>query len=1335
MKQLRVPHPSPPKKEPQKICGVCRFSLRKEVEMVKKTNLKTWLVIAVFLLDSSGLRYVAMARVLHTAKIKQKAAGQFPPGVSQSWWAKVQENIRRSEYKISWQEKTCLADLKSAYQAPNRAQDLRTYFTPTGIRVVRRTESSPSWQWGVSLSGYGYAGDLKRVAAAKLAVSGNRIEYQRGGVIEWYVNDEKGLEQGFTITGPPETNGAEKGTEVVLEMAVSGELEGRLTNGGETVVFATADGDEVINYGGLVAKDATGRELGSRISLREGRITLEIDSSGAEYPVTIDPVITGLSTTADWTVESGQVAYFGYSVSTAGDVSGDGYADVIVGAPFYDNGQENEGAAFVYYGSASGLSTSAGWMAESNQAYAWFGNSVGTAGDINGDGYADVIVGAYKYDNGQTDEGAAFVWYGSAAEGPDGTPANADWTGESNQVEAYFGYSVGTAGDINGDGFSDVIVGAANYDNGQSEEGAAFVYYGLASGLSTIPAWTAESDQAGAYFGRSVSTAGDVNGDGYADVIVGASLYDNGQTNEGAAFVWYGSASGLGSNGTPANADWMAESNQTIASFGGSVSTAGDVNGDGYADVIVGAVGYDNGETDEGRAFVYYGSAAGLSTTADWTAESNQQYAYFGRSVSTAGDVNGDGYADVIVGAEDYEDGQTNEGAAFVYYGTASGLSVSPAWMDESNDAYSHFGYSVGTAGDVNGDGYADVIVGAYGYGSGGAAFVYHGSAAGLSTTAGWTAESNQVMASFGCSVSTAGDVNGDGYGDVIVGARYYDNGQGEEGRAFVYYGSATGLSAGPNWTAESNQTGAYFGSSVSAAGDVNGDGYGDVIVGAYQYDNGQTNEGAAFVYCGSATGLGANGTPVNADWMAESDQAGALFGYSVSTAGDINGDGYGDVIVGAYEYDNGQSNEGAGFVYYGSAAGLSTSADWTAESDQGSAKFGWSVGTAGDINGDGYGDVIVGARFYDNGQSNEGAAFVWCGSRSGLGSNGTPANADWMGESDQVDGLFGSSVSTAGDVNGDGYADVIVGADWYDNGQTNEGAAFVYYGSASGLSTTADWTAEGDQASVYFGSSVSTAGDVNGDGYADVLVGASNYDNGQNDEGAAFVWCGSASGLGSNGTPANADWMVESDQAGARLGCSVSTAGDINGDGYADVIVGAYLYSSGQSNEGATFVYYGNEGPGLSLRPRQRRRDDSSPIAHLGLSDSVDSFRLVLLGRSPFGRGKVKLQWEVKPLGVLFDGTGVGESATWMDTGTAGIELNELVSGLDAWTIYHWRVRLLYHPATTPLQQYSRWLTQPWNGWEEADLRTKCGLLYDLNGDCFVNFLDLALLATEWLQ
>ena len=423
------------------------------------------------------------------------------------------------------------------------------------------------------------------------------------------------------------------------------------------------------------------------------------------------------------------------------------------------------------------------------------------------------------------------------------------------------------------------------------------------------------------------------------------------------------------------------------------------------------------------------------------------------------------------------------------------------------------------------------------------------------------TVLSGQAEAQAGYAVASAGDINGDGYDDLIVGAHYYENGQTDEGAAFLYLGSASGLSATPDIMIESDQAYAYFGISVASAGDVNGDGFDDIVIGAYLYDHGQTDEGAAFVYLGSVSGLIATPTA-----LFEPDQAFAHLGISVASTGDVNGDGYDDIIVGADSFDSGQTNEGAVFLYLGSASGPDNAPDAMIESNQAFSFLGHAVAPAGDVNGDGYDDIIIGAYYYDNGETDEGVAFVHLGSPSGI-----DLTAAATLQVDQADAYFGQTVAPAGDVNGDGYSDVIVGAPSYDDGQTNEGAAFVYRGSASGISETSIATLTPDQASAYFGFSVASAGDINGDGFDDLLVGAYYYDNGQTNEGAAFVYHGSPDGIASP-----ADAMFESDQAGAEFGISVASAGDVNGDGYGDIVVGAYKYNGTESDEGAAFTYHG---------------------------------------------------------------------------------------------------------------------------------------------------------------
>jgi hypothetical protein len=140
-------------------------------------------------------------------------------------------------------------------------------------------------------------------------------------------------------------------------------------------------------------------------------------------------------------------------------------------------------------------------------------------------------------------------------------------------------------------------------------------------------------------------------------------------------------------------------------------------------------------------------------------------------------------------------------------------------------------------------------------------------------------------------------------------------------------------------------------------------------------------------------------------------------------------------------------------------------------------------------------------------------------------------------------------------------------------------------------------------------------------------------------------------------------------------------------------------------------------------VRPRQLRTAGSVPISWLGSSDSVTAFRLAMLGRTPYGRGKVKLEWEVKPRGTLFDGTGLGRSASWQDSGTAGHAFSQLIGSLSASTLYHWRLRVLYHPAATPHQAYSRWLTPAFNGAQGVDFRTAS----DSDGDGLSDALELS--------
>jgi len=775
-----------------------------------------------------------LAPVFCSALLCMHAAAKESP--SPAWSDSVREQIESAEYSIS--------NISGSRTAPNRAHGFRTRFDSDGVSVSPRLSGETDWVWGLSLRSWGDEAGLEAVEPTEPVVTGNRAEYHRGDIVEWYVNGSAGLEQGFEVSKPPQAGGAQ--LRLVVEM--SGNLSPALSDGADSVALTDPDGRLALSFGKLLAADATGTKLPAVFELCGRHLAIRVNIADAVFPITIDPIATSPVAVMDGSQAN---ELFGFSVNTAGDVNGDGYADVIVGAYGYDGGSGGEGRAFVYPGSSSGVSTTALWsvVGVSNSL---LGRSVSTAGDVNGDGYADIIVGSHNYSGfGFLNQniGKAEVFYGSSS----GPSVSSDWVSYGStplaQAGQQFGYSVACAGDVDGNGFSDVIVGAWKYNNGTTNDvGRAFVFHGSSTGLSTSADWTYEGVQANEQLGCSVDTAGDVNGDHSADVVIGAQGYDS---NDGRILVFHGaSVQGLGSTYS-----WMEEGFDALSEhgivFGYSVSTAGDVNGDGYADIIASA--HLAGTNQEGKACVFHGSSGGMTFPIEWSVSGGQDYAWYGQSVNCAGDVNGDGYADVIVGAPSYDGVGNNSGRAYVYLGSGAGLNTAEYWMQGGDAASDNFGRSVNTAGDVNGDGFSDIAVGADGYGDGGRAYVYISTPNGPSDSDDWEVYGNNNN-HLGSALQTAGDVNGDGYADVIVGAELYDWGQSNDGRAFLYFGSPTGLSMSADWDADGLETNAYFGQAIGTAGDVNGDGFSELLVGAPQADGVGTDRGAARMYCGNSS-------------------------------------------------------------------------------------------------------------------------------------------------------------------------------------------------------------------------------------------------------------------------------------------------------------------------------------------------------------------------------------------------------------------------------------------------------------------------------------------------
>jgi hypothetical protein len=460
-------------------------------------------------------------------------------------------------------------------------------------------------------------------------------------------------------------------------------------------------------------------------------------------PTTADTTAVDLLTAASIRID-GAVAGddSGSSVAGAGDVNGDGRPDVIIGAPEGDNaGRTDSGSSYVVFGQASPTTVdlanlgSAGFRIDGAAPADFSGQSVAGAGDVNGDGLADVVIGAPGSLSNQASPGSSYVVFGKAGT----TPVDLASLGSGGfriDGATYYhsGISVAGAGDVNGDGLADVIVGApGSSNNGRTASGSGYVVFGK-TGTATVDLAGLGSDgfridgaTAWDYSGSTVTGAGDVNGDGRADVIVAAPRADNnGRDGSGSTHVVFGRSgtasvdlAALGAGG------FRIDGATELDGSGRSVAGAGDVNGDGLADVIIGAPFADNtGGSGWGRSYVVFGKAG--NTTVDLAAlgaggfRINDDDPYSGQSVAGAGDVNGDGLADVIVGAPgSSNNGRDYAGSSYVVFGKAGPAAVDLANLGAAGlqidgaAALDVSGRSVAGAGDVNGDGLADVIIGA----------------------------------------------------------------------------------------------------------------------------------------------------------------------------------------------------------------------------------------------------------------------------------------------------------------------------------------------------------------------------------------------------------------------------------------------------------------------------------------------------------------------------------------------------------------------------------------------------------------------------------------------
>ena len=554
--------------------------------------------------------------------------------------------------------------------------------------------------------------------------------------------------------------------------------------------------------------------------------------------------------------------------------------------------------------------------------------------------------------------------------------------------------------------------------------------------------------------GRSLSSAGDVNGDGLDDIIVGAHRSDLGGYEAGASYIIFGQEGGnpvelsalesSGSNGFVIIGDTVSQ-NAAL-----SVSGAGDINGDGFADLIIGApVSSPNGKWS-GSSYIVYGKndteiiylseIEKEDNTSGFIIKGLNEGDFFGHTVSDAGDVNGDGLDDLIIGAPTADPNGLNSGTTYVVYGRQN--------LD---------GLQLGSSIDLT-----QIVAGTGGFSLNG--------------------PTNEVQS--GYAVSGAGDVNGDGYDDLIIGAPYADTNGSDSGTVFVIFGSAENTSVelsdliiDGDTTPENGfvingiSPGDMSGYSVSSAGDVNGDGLDDLVIGAPgEATNGEMS-GSSFVVFGKTdtepvelSKIKANTSEIPAGFIINGanifDSAGQS---SVSNAGDVNGDGLDDLIVGAIGGDPNGTESGVSYVVFGKQSGQSVELSivqngiggFSINGVQKSDNSGWSVSDAGDLNGDSFADVLVGVPFASPNGTSSGSSYAIFGSNITQSVTQVGTTGD-----DTLAGTTDNDIIFSGLGN-----DTIVGSPGTDRLAGGGGADIFVLSREDGVSTIIDFSpAEGDK-------------------------------------------------------------------------------------------------------------------------------------------------------------------------------------------------------------------------------------------------------------------------------